>query len=87
MIVIAIIGILAAIALPAYQSYVEKTELAAAKSRMTTIYQGLARAKLAEPTKYSPTTNGASGEYVKFIQNNVRNTEEEKNIISHKILY
>ena len=46
MVVIAIIGILAAIALPSYQSSVEKTNLADAKRYMTEIRQQLEAQKI-----------------------------------------
>ncbi len=49
LIVVAIIGILAAIALPSYQSYVEKTNLSEAKTEITRIYQRIQDEKLTNP--------------------------------------
>ncbi len=49
MIVIAILGILAAIALPAYGRYVEKADLADAKGTLVAVNQNIGRNKLALP--------------------------------------
>ncbi|XXQ67341.1 type IV pilin protein [Neisseriaceae bacterium B1] len=46
MIAIVILGILAAVALPSYQSYVEKTNLSEAKTTITGIYQSLENEKM-----------------------------------------
>lgn len=53
MVVIAIIGILAAIGLPMYQSSVEKTNLSAAKSAIMQVNQRVKDRKLLEPTTSS----------------------------------
>lgn len=52
MIVIVIIGILAAIALPAYNSHVEKTQLADAKRAATTLRQSFEAARLERPQAF-----------------------------------
>ncbi|MDK4697655.1 type IV pilin protein [Kingella negevensis] len=49
MVVIIIIGILAAVAMPQYQSYVEKTRLAEAKQQLLTIKQEIEAQKLTNP--------------------------------------
>lgn len=49
MVVVVIIAILAAIALPSYQSYVEKTNLSEAKTEITKIYQRIQDEKLTNP--------------------------------------
>ncbi|MDO4433495.1 MAG: prepilin-type N-terminal cleavage/methylation domain-containing protein [Alysiella sp.] len=51
MVVIVIIGVLAAFALPTYQSYVEKTNLAEAKQQITAIYQRIQNEKVANTKK------------------------------------
>lgn len=51
MICVAIIAIIAAIALPQYQGYIEKGDLAAAKTVLTTANQDIAQAKLGEVGK------------------------------------
>ena len=53
MVVIAIIGILAAIALPSYRSYVEKTNLAEARQKMVDIRQKLETQKMTVPGEYA----------------------------------
>ena len=53
MVVIAIIGILAAIALPSYHSYVEKTNLAEARQKMVDIRQKLETQKMTVPGEYA----------------------------------
>ncbi len=53
MITVVIIGILAAIAIPSYQYYVEKTNLAHAKQEMTAMRQALVADKLANPRDYN----------------------------------
>lgn len=52
MVVVVIIGVLAAIAMPAYNQYVERTNLADAKQAITGIRQGLEAAKLAKPADF-----------------------------------
>lgn len=49
MVVVIIIAVLSAFALPAYQSYLEKANLAEAKRTITGIYQSLAIEKLNNP--------------------------------------
>lgn len=53
MVVIAIIGILAAIALPSYRSHVEKTNLAEARQKMVDIRQKLETQKMTAPGEYA----------------------------------
>ena len=53
MVVIAIIGILAAIALPSYRSHVEKTNLAEARQKMVDIRQKLETQKMTVPGEYA----------------------------------
>lgn len=55
MIVIAIIGILAAIAFPAYQSYVERTYLAAAKNELVDLAGRMTQNKMRNSPDYSTT--------------------------------
>ena len=57
MIAVAIVGILSAIALPSYNSYVEKTNLARAKEHMTNLRQMLASEKLQNPRSYTSYTD------------------------------
>lgn len=52
MIVIAIIGVLAAFALPAYQKYIERGRLADAKQIMITVKQEYETNKLSKPNDY-----------------------------------
>ncbi|QMT30487.1 type IV pilin protein [Alysiella filiformis] len=52
MIVIAIIGVLAALALPAYQQYLERGRLADAKQIMTTVKQEYEANRLSQPRDY-----------------------------------
>lgn len=56
MVVVAIIGILAAIALPSYQSHIEKTNLADAKQAITGLRQSIAADKLANPADFDSET-------------------------------
>lgn len=53
MVVIAIIGILSAIALPSYRSHVEKTNLAEARQKMVDIRQKLETQKMTAPGEYA----------------------------------
>ena len=53
MIVVAIIAILAAIALPSYQSYVERTKLAAAKNHLADIVAQMRQFKTKNSPDYS----------------------------------
>lgn len=53
MIVIVIVGILAAIALPSYRSHVEKTNLAEARQKMVDIRQKLETQKMTAPGEYA----------------------------------
>ena len=59
MIVIVIVGILAAIALPAYRSHVEKTNLAEAKQKLVDIRQKLETQKMTAPGEYARGTGAA----------------------------
>ena len=65
MIVVAIIGILAAVALPAYQDYVAKAQVAEAFTLMEGAKTAVAEAcqTLGTCTASNPTTNIASGKY------------------------
>ena len=53
MVVVAIIGILAAIAMPSYQSHIEKTHLAAAKNHLLDIVAQMRQNKLRNNGSYS----------------------------------
>lgn len=53
MVVVAILAILAAIALPAYQSHIEKTHLAAAKNNLVDIAAQMSRNKLLNNGHYT----------------------------------
>ena len=53
MVVIAIIGILAAIALPSYRSHVEKTNLAEARQKLVDIRQKLETQKMVAPDRFA----------------------------------
>ena len=53
MVVIAIIGILAAIAMPSYQAHIEKTHLAAAKNHLLDIVSQMRQNKLRNNGSYS----------------------------------
>lgn len=77
MVVIAIIGILAAIALPSYQSSVEKTNLADAKRYMTEIRQQLEAQKLSDISYRRGSATDLKTKYEDFIKNAI-----EKNIPS-----
>ncbi|WP_038317281.1 prepilin-type N-terminal cleavage/methylation domain-containing protein [Kingella kingae] len=77
MVVIAIIGILAAIALPSYQSSVEKTNLADAKRYMTEIRQQLEAKKLSDTNYSRGSAADLEKKYEQFIDNAI-----EKNIPS-----
>lgn len=69
MVVIAIIGILAAIALPSYRSYVEKTNLAEARQKMVDIRQKLETQKMTAPGEYARGTGAAlETKYGTFLQ-------------------
>lgn len=52
MVVIAILGILAAFALPQYQKYVERGEMADAKQTATTLRQSFEQGRLSNPRAY-----------------------------------
>lgn len=67
MVVVAIIGILATIALPSYNSYIEKTNLAQAKRDVIGIYQAIEVAKLANPNSVSSQDN-----YQKVVDNQIK---------------
>ena len=69
MVVIAIIGILAAIALPSYRSHVEKTNLAEAKQKLVDIRQKLETQKMTAPGEYARGTGAAlKTKYGTFLQ-------------------
>ncbi len=53
MIVVAIIGILAAIAWPRYRDYVERANLASARSILTTVNQNIARQAMTRNTHFT----------------------------------
>ena len=72
MVVIAIIGILAAIALPSYQSSVEKTNLADAKRYMTEIRQQLEAQKLSDTNYSRGSAANLKTKYEQFIDNAIR---------------
>ena len=63
MIVVAIIGILAAIAYPSYQQYVIKTKRADMMSEMQNIAQQIERQKLSAGTYTKVSTAGMTGDY------------------------
>jgi type IV pilus assembly protein PilA len=69
MIVVAIIGILAAIALPAYQEYVDKGKVNSCLAEASAFEKAFAAATIADfdtPPTYTPSacTSGAAGVYV-----------------------
>ena len=68
LVVIGIIGILAAIALPSFQSYIEKTNLAHAKQEIVGIRQALEAQKLLDPRAYDEQT-----EVQAFLSQKVKN--------------
>lgn len=72
MVVIAIIGILAAIALPSYQSSVEKTNLADAKRYMTEIRQQLEAQKLSDTNYSRGSAADLKKKYEQFIDNAIK---------------
>lgn len=72
MVVIAIIGILAAIALPSYQSSVEKTNLADAKRYMTEIRQQLEAQKLSDTNYSRDSAVNLKNKYEQFIDDAIR---------------
>ncbi|WP_199508897.1 MULTISPECIES: type IV pilin protein [unclassified Psychrobacter] len=63
MIVVAIIGILAAIAYPSYQQYVIKSNRADMMSEMQNIAQQIERQKLSAGTYTKVSTTGMTGDY------------------------
>ena len=63
MIVVAIIGVLAAIAYPSYQQYVIKTKRADMMSEMQNIAQKIERQKLSAGTYSNVSTTGLTGNY------------------------
>lgn len=69
MIVIVIVGILAAIALPTYRSHVEKTNLAEAKQKLVDIRQKLETQKMTAPGEYARGAGAAlETKYGTFLQ-------------------
>lgn len=70
MIVIVIVGILAAIALPSYHSHVEKTNLAEAKQKLVDIRQKLETQKMVAPNEYARGKGiDLAGKYTTFLSN------------------
>lgn len=72
MIVVAIIGILAMIALPSYQTYIEKTNLAHARTAIASIYQAVAQEKLSNPAS----VNSQSG-LSTFVETRLANVDAD----------
>lgn len=73
LIVVAIIGILAAIALPSYQAYIEKTDLADAKKEIINIKQNLESDRLLHPKNYTTSIH-----YTTKLTNEINNIPNER---------
>ena len=76
MVVIAILGVLAAIAFPSYQTSIEKTNLATAKQEMVTMRQALAKEKVSSPSSYK--TAAAYRDFLNRMQQNLPKDVAEK---------
>lgn len=68
MVVIVILGVLAAIAFPSYQASIEKTNMATAKQEMISIRQTLAKEKVSSPSSYKK-----SADYNDFLNRMTKN--------------